>query len=53
MKNSMRRQQRATILRLAIVLALLVSASCDRSPTAVNEQEQICYLIDGQVYCIP
>jgi hypothetical protein len=49
--------RRATILlRLAIVLtltALTSSTTGDRGTTASPENGTVCYVIDGQIYCIP
>lgn len=53
MRDSIRTRKGTLMLGLASVLTLLGSASCGGSPTGVDEPEQICYLIDGQVYCYP
>ena len=52
MKDSIRTRKGTMLLGLAIVLALLGSASCDKSPTGVSRNEDVCFLIDGQIYCI-
>jgi hypothetical protein len=49
--------RKATILlRLAIVLtlaALTSSTTGDRGTTDPSENGRVCYVIDGQIYCIP
>lgn len=51
------RTRKATILfRLATVLALTAltsSATGDRDATNLSANERICWVIDGQIYCIP
>jgi hypothetical protein len=44
------------LLRLAIVLtltALTSSATGDRDTTDLSENGRVCFVIDGQIYCIP
>ena len=53
MKDSLGTRKRTMVIGLAVVLTLLGSTSCGRNPTGVDENEQVCYLIDGQVYCFP
>ncbi len=49
--------RKATILfRLAIVLALTAltsSAAGDRGTTDLSANQTECFVIDGQIYCIP
>ena len=46
--------RKATILvRLAIVLTLIGSIDCVRSTTDLARNENVCIIIDGQIYCIP
>ena len=49
--------RKATILlRLAIVLtlaALTSSTTGDRGTTDLRENGMVCFVIDGQIYCIP
>lgn len=46
--------RKATVfLRLAIVLTLVGSVNCERDTTALARNESVCFLIDGQIYCIP
>jgi hypothetical protein len=51
------RTRKATILfRLVIVLALTAltsSAAGDRDTTDLSEDGRTCFVIDGQIYCIP
>ncbi len=45
-----------TFLRLAIVLALAAltsSTTGDRGTTGLQEHGTVCFVIDGQIYCIP
>lgn len=45
-----------TLLRLAIVLTLIAltsSATGDRTTTSLADNARICFVIDGQIYCIP
>ena len=45
-----------TLLRLVIVLALTAltsSATGDRGTTDLSENGRVCFVIDGQIYCIP
>ena len=44
------------LLRLALVLALAAlagSTSGDRGNTASSQNGYVCFVIDGQIYCIP
>ena len=53
MRDLARTRKVTTLVGLAVVLTLLGSTSSNRSPTAADGAEQVCYLIDGQVYCFP
>jgi hypothetical protein len=44
------------LLRLAIALvltALTSSATGDRGTTNLSENVRVCFVVDGQIYCIP
>lgn len=44
------------LLRLAVALALAAlagSTTGDRGTTASSTNESVCFVIDGQIYCIP
>lgn len=46
----------AILLRLAIVLALTAltsSAAGDRGTTDLSANQTECFVIDGQIYCVP
>ena len=53
MKAPIGTRKATTLLRLAVVLALVGSVNCDRDTTVLSRNESVCFLIDGQVYCIP
>ena len=45
---------RAMLGSLVLGLTFFVgAASCGSSPTGLAENDDICYLIDGQIYCFP
>lgn len=38
---------------LVLGLTFVSAASCGSNPTGLNDHDQVCYLIDGQIYCFP
>lgn len=53
MKALLGTRKAAILVRLAIVLTLIGSIDCVRSTTSLAGDQNVCIIIDGQIYCIP
>lgn len=53
MKALLGARKTATILRLAVALTVVGSIDGVRRTANTSRQVDICFLIDGQIYCIP
>jgi hypothetical protein len=53
MKALIGTRKATTLLRLAVALAIVGSVNCVRGSTDLARNDPVCFLIDGQVYCLP
>ena len=53
MKALIGTRKTAIVLRLAIVLILTGSVNRDRATARPSQSASICFVVDGQIYCIP
>lgn len=53
MKALIGNRKATTFIRLAVALGIIGSVNCVRSTTNIARNADVCFLIDGQIYCIP